>query len=127
MRCAGSRHGEIRGGRFVQGYAGEHFALPEAVSLMRGTRNKQGAEQLITISSADLLNLTGIITPGKRITAQPGYRILYQDGKPIASNQGGEIRIDEAVPGSEHWQIKNLLTRIRHPAVYHKPHEGTLI
>ncbi|MGD8909944.1 MAG: DEAD/DEAH box helicase, partial [Chromatiales bacterium] len=70
--------GEIRGGRFVQGFTGEHFALPEAVSLMREVRKKRGLEQLIAISSSDPLNLTGIITPGKRISAQPGHRILYK-------------------------------------------------
>jgi ATP-dependent Lhr-like helicase len=119
--------GEIRGGRFVQGFAGEHFALPEAVSLMRELRKKQNAEQLITISSADPLNLTGIVTPGKRITAQPGHRILYKDGKPIATNQGGEIAIDDAVPNTEHWHIKNLLMRTQHPANFHKPHQGPLV
>jgi len=118
--------GEIRGGRFVQGFAGEHFALAEAVSLMREARNRQDADQLIAISSADPLNLTGIITPGKRITAQPGHRILYRDGKPIAVSQGGEITIDAAVPDSEHWQIRNLLTRKQHPANYHKLHQGPL-
>jgi ATP-dependent Lhr-like helicase len=119
--------GEIRGGRFVQGFAGEHFALPEAVSLMREVRRKQDDEQLITISTADPLNLTGIITPGKRIAAQSGHRILYRNGKPIASNQGGEIKIDDTVPVSEHWQIQNLLTRKYHPASFHKPIHGPLI
>lgn len=119
--------GEIRGGRFVQGFAGEHFALPEAVSLMREVRKRGDAEQLIAIGSADPLNLTGIITPGRRIPVQPGHRILYRNGKPIATNQGGEIAIDEGVPASEHWQIKNLLTRNPHPANIHKPHQGSLV
>ena len=119
--------GEIRGGRFVQGFAGEHFALPEAVGLMREQRKQRDSEQLITISSADPLNLTGIITPGKRIAAQTGHRILYKNGKPIATKQGGDIEIDDAVPDSEHWQIKTLLTRKQHPANYHKPHQGSLV
>ncbi len=118
--------GEIRGGRFVQGFAGEHFALPEAVSLLRDVRKQQPDEQLITISSADPLNLTGIITPGKRIAAQAGHRILYKNGKPIATNQSGEIEIDENIPANEHWHIKNLLTRKHHPASFHKPHQGPL-
>ncbi len=119
--------GEIRGGRFVQGFAGEHFALPEAVSLLRDARKQQPDQQLITISTADPLNLTGIITPGKRIAAQAGHRILYKDGKPIATNQSGEIEIDENIPANEHWHIKNLLTRRHHPAAYHKPPQGPLI
>ena len=119
--------GEIRGGRFVQGFAGEHFALPEAVSLLREVRRQQNDEQMIAVSSADLLNLTGIITPGKRIPAQAGHRILYRNGKPVATRQGGEIEIDENIPANEHWQIKNLLTRKHHPAAYHKPPQGPLI
>ncbi|MEW8506987.1 MAG: DEAD/DEAH box helicase [Candidatus Thiodiazotropha sp.] len=118
--------GEIRGGRYVQGFAGEHFALPEAVGLLREVRKRPGDEELITISSADPLNLTGIITPGRRVSAQAGHRILYRDGKPIATNQAGEITIDEAVPESEHWHIKNLLRRSQHPANFHKPQQGPL-
>jgi ATP-dependent Lhr-like helicase len=117
--------GEIRGGRFVQGFAGEQFALPEAVSLLRDVRRQDG-EQMIMISSADPLNLTGIITAGKRIPAQAGRRILYKDGKPIASSQSGDIEIDQNIPANEHWQIRNLLTRKHHPAAYHKPPQGPL-
>jgi ATP-dependent Lhr-like helicase len=118
--------GEIRGGRFVQGFAGEHFALPEAVSMMREIRKRMDADELVSISSADPLNLTGIITPGKRVAAQAGHRILYKNGKPIATNLGGEITIDDSITQSEHWQIKNLLTRKQHPANYHKPQQGAL-
>ncbi|MEW8431630.1 MAG: hypothetical protein G8D61_18045, partial [gamma proteobacterium symbiont of Ctena orbiculata] len=61
-----------------------------------------------------------------RVAAQAGHSILYRDGKPIAINQAGEITIDDAVPASEHWHIKNLLTRRQHPANYHKPQQGPL-
>jgi ATP-dependent Lhr-like helicase len=118
--------GEIRGGRFVQGFAGEHFALPEAVSVMRETRNRKDTDELVSISSADPLNLTGIVTPGKRIAAQAGHRILYKNGNPIATNQGGEITIDGSVAQSEHWHIKNLLRRKQHAANYHKSEQGPL-
>ncbi len=118
--------GEIRGGRFVQGFAGEHFALPEAVGLMREVRRRGDGDQMITISGADPLNLTAIITPGRRVAAQAGYRILYRAGKAIALRQGGEISIDDGVPASEHWRIRNLLTRKQHPANYIKPRQGPL-
>ncbi len=116
--------GEIRGGRFVQGFSGEQFALPEAVTLLREVRKRGEDEQLMTISSVDPLNLTGIVTAGKRVPAQPGHRILYRDGKPIATNQGGQIEIDAAIPQTDHWRIRNLLTRRQHPADYHKPQQG---
>ena len=55
--------GEIRGGRFVDGFLGEQFALPVAVESLRATRNLPAAET-ITISAADPLNLVGILVPG---------------------------------------------------------------
>ncbi|MEW8384049.1 MAG: ATP-dependent DNA helicase, partial [Candidatus Thiodiazotropha taylori] len=116
--------GEIRGGRFVDGFAGEHFALPEAVGQLRELSKQPDRQHMITISSADPLNLTGIITPGKRIPAQLGHRILYQDGKPVAAKQGKTVTIDDCVPENEHWQIHNLLTRQPHPANYHKSEPG---
>ncbi len=51
--------GEIRGGRFVAGFSGEQFALPEAVGVLRGTRNEDKAGKLTVVSGADPLNLAG--------------------------------------------------------------------
>jgi ATP-dependent Lhr-like helicase len=119
--------GELRGGRFVQGFAGEQFALPEAVSLIRKTRKQSNSDEMVAISSADPLNLTGIITPGKRIPAQTSHRILYLNGKPVATSQNGDIKIHDQIAAADHWQIKNLLTRKYHPAAFHKPHPGPLI
>jgi ATP-dependent helicase Lhr and Lhr-like helicase len=101
--------GEIRGGRFVQGFAGEHFALPEAINVLREVLRRQDEEQQITLSSTDPLNFTGIITPGRRIPAYPGHRVLYRNGKPIASSQGSVIHIDTGLPDELHPQIRHLL------------------
>lgn len=57
--------GEVRGGRFVQGYSGEQFALPQAVSLLRGC-GKEDKEPLPSIAASDPLNVQGILTPGPR-------------------------------------------------------------
>jgi ATP-dependent Lhr-like helicase len=111
--------GEIRGGRFVNGFSGEQFALPEAVAQLRETRRQRDRGQLIAIGSTDPLNLTGIVTPGKRLPAQAGYRILYRDGKPLAHNQNGEISIDASPLEADHGQIRNLLTRRYNPASFH--------
>jgi ATP-dependent Lhr-like helicase len=54
--------GEIRGGRFVGGFAGEQFALPSAVELLRQTR-RQGPHTPITVHPSDPLNFQGILTP----------------------------------------------------------------
>src|ERR687892_1783854 len=84
--------GEIRGGRFVAGISGEQFALPEAVGMLRSIRREGAQESMISISAADPLNLAGIITPGTRITAHTGNRVLYHDGAPIAALESGETR-----------------------------------
>nr|MDJ0880802.1 hypothetical protein [Gammaproteobacteria bacterium] len=97
------------------------------VTLIRKTRKQSNDEQMIAISCADPLNLTGIITPGKRVAAQTSHRILYKNGKPIATDQNGDIQINERIPVSEHWQIRNLLTRKPHPASYHQAPRGPLI
>ncbi|HET7826524.1 MAG TPA: DEAD/DEAH box helicase, partial [Anaeromyxobacter sp.] len=55
--------GAIRGGRFVAGFTGEQFALPEAVDALRAVRRapREGADR-IDVSAADPLNLVGILT-----------------------------------------------------------------
>ena len=60
--------GEIRGGRFVNGFTGEQFALPEAVSALRRSR-REGRRPEALVSAADPLNLRGILTPDRRIAA----------------------------------------------------------
>ena len=56
--------GTIRGGRFVSGFSGEQFALPEAVEALRSVRKLKLAGERVTISAADPLNLAGIVLPG---------------------------------------------------------------
>jgi ATP-dependent Lhr-like helicase len=62
--------GEIRGGRFVGGFDGEQYALPEAVTLLRAVRRRAAAcpeQPELTVSAADPLNFRGILTPDERI------------------------------------------------------------
>lgn len=60
--------GEIRGGRFLAGFIGEQFALPEALDLLRALRRSGNAEE-VAVSNADPLNLAGIVLPGPRVSA----------------------------------------------------------
>ncbi len=83
--------GEIRGGRFVAGFSGEQFALPEAIPQLRATRRKEAAGHLLVLSAADPLNLAGITTPGQKIAAVGGNRVLYRDGIPVAAREGGSL------------------------------------
>src|SRR6202008_1016681 len=69
--------GEIRGGRFVAGFSGEQFALPEAIGALREGRRKPPSGDFLSLSGADPLNLVGIATPGGRLAAVAGNRVLY--------------------------------------------------
>jgi ATP-dependent Lhr-like helicase len=84
--------GEIRGGRFVTGMSGEQFALPDAVGQLRAIRRIEGGGALVAVGAADPLNLTGIITPGERVTGVTRNRVLYRDGVPVLALEGGEAK-----------------------------------
>jgi ATP-dependent Lhr-like helicase len=71
--------GEIRGGRFVTGFSGEQFALPQAVESLRATRN-QDSQHEIPVAAADPMNLAGIVIPGDRVPAIPGKQVIYRNG-----------------------------------------------
>jgi ATP-dependent Lhr-like helicase len=77
--------GEVRGGRFVSGYVGEQFALPEAVEALRAFKKSQGAAvgAEIKLSACDPLNLCGVILPGPRVPAVPSSFIVFRDGLPV--------------------------------------------
>ena len=75
--------GEVRGGRFVAGFTGEQYALPEAVQALRAIRRKKAQGTTVTVSGADPLNLVGILTLGQRVPSHPSNRITYRDGVPI--------------------------------------------
>jgi ATP-dependent Lhr-like helicase len=84
--------GEIRGGRFVGGFGGEQFALPEAVGRLRALRKLDKTGELVVISASDPLNLVGILTPDQRVTAIARSRVLFRDGVALAAWEGGEVR-----------------------------------
>jgi len=94
--------GDVRGGRFVQRFSGEQFALPEAVELMRRLRRMEarhagadgarpaaakpsrGPSSAVTaappargieVAASDPLNLEGILTPAPRVPAVPRRKV----------------------------------------------------
>jgi ATP-dependent Lhr-like helicase len=103
--------GEIRGGRFVSGFSGEQFALPEAIGMLRAIRRAPGEGTLISVSAADPLNLVGIITPGNRVSAFAANRILYRDGVPIATLESGGVSYLVDMDSASEWKAKNALVR----------------
>jgi ATP-dependent Lhr-like helicase len=71
--------GEVRGGRFVSGFGGEQFALPEAVESLREARKRDSQDEIV-VAGADPMNLVGIVVPGERVAAVPGKEVRYRNG-----------------------------------------------
>jgi ATP-dependent Lhr-like helicase len=110
--------GEIRGGRFVAGFSGEQYALPEAVGELRAARKRAKTGELVAVSAADPLNVVGILTPGERVPSLAGNRVLYRDGVPVAAREGAQTRILAGAPGEpEHELEAALIRRPLEPAV----------
>jgi ATP-dependent Lhr-like helicase len=103
--------GEIRGGRFVDGFSGEQYALPDAVGRLRSLRKQPRKGILVSVSAADPLNLVGIATPGDRLPALAGNRLLYRDGEPIAVLEGREPRFLIDLEPAARWQAQSALVR----------------
>jgi ATP-dependent Lhr-like helicase len=103
--------GEIRGGRFVAGFSGEQFALPEAIGALREIKRQEPTGAWISVSGADPLNLLGILTPGPKLSSLTGNRLLYRDGVPVAILQGGLVEFLENLDANEEWQAKKALLR----------------
>lgn len=103
--------GEIRGGRFIAGFAGEQYALPGAVEMLRALRKKPGDNRLVSVSAADPLNLVGILTPGMRVPALATNRVLFRGGIPIAVHVSGEARFLAPLEPAQEWEARNALLR----------------
>ena len=73
--------GEVRGGRFVTGFSGEQFALPQAVESLQTTRN-HASDQEIQVAAADPMNLVGVVLPGERVPGVAGRFVTYRNGSP---------------------------------------------
>jgi ATP-dependent Lhr-like helicase len=83
--------GTVRGGRFVAGFVGEQYALPEAVDLLRKVRRTELAGEVVRLWACDPLNLIGTIVPGVRVPAIRTNFIAYRDGLPEPVQQHGPI------------------------------------
>jgi ATP-dependent helicase Lhr and Lhr-like helicase len=115
--------GEIRGGRFVAGFSGEQFALPDAIVMLRDIRRKQASGEWLSVSGADPLNLVGILTPGPKLAALTGNRLLYRDGVAVALLAAGEVEFLETLDAAIEWEAHKALLRVGGPTP--SIHQGT--
>ncbi|SAL10449.1 DEAD/H associated [Caballeronia arvi] len=103
--------GEIRGGRFVAGLAGEQFALPEAVPLLRDMRKRPKDGAFVALSAVDPLNLVGTLLPGEKVPALAGNRVLYLDGVPVGAVIAGKTRYFGDVEGEGRERVRLALVK----------------
>ncbi|HEY3599407.1 MAG TPA: ATP-dependent DNA helicase, partial [Paraburkholderia sp.] len=105
--------GQVRGGRFVDGLAGEQFALPEAIPLLRETRRHANDGGFVCVAATDPLNLVGTLLPGDKVPAVAGNRVLFRDGVPVATLAAGNFTYLEDVDGGATEQMRACLARRR--------------
>ncbi|MGF6328487.1 ATP-dependent Lhr-like helicase [Pseudomonas sp. BS3782 TE3695] len=103
--------GEIRGGRFVSGLAGEQFALPEAIPLLREVRRRPHDGSLIAVCGVDPLNLAGTLLPGAKVPALASNRLVYRDGIPAAAEIAGKQQFWLELDQQASAEVRNKLTR----------------
>lgn len=100
--------GEVRGGRFITGFPGEQFALPEAVESLRAMRRGStgtASSQEVRISASDPLNLVGVILPGARVPAVPANYLVFRDGVPVRSGMVRESGITDRQATGQSGQV----------------------
>jgi ATP-dependent Lhr-like helicase len=102
--------GDVRSGRFVSGFVGEQFALPEAIESLRVLRkNGGGVAQEIKVSACDPLNLAGIILPGPRVPALRTNFLVFKDGviARVVVGRTGETRSHDHRAVTASWMTGN--------------------
>ncbi len=97
--------GELRGGRFIRGVGGEQFASSDAVRELRTIRQQTEPGELLVISAADPLNLTGVIGPGKRIPAMATHQVAYRRGHVVGWKKADESWISPDLPNQQKHQL----------------------
>jgi ATP-dependent Lhr-like helicase len=95
----------------VAGFSGEQYALPDAIGMLRTARRKAESGDLVCVSGVDPLNLVGILTPGPKLAALAGNRLLYRDGMPIAVAAADEIEFLTDMDAAGKWQARKALLR----------------
>jgi ATP-dependent Lhr-like helicase len=79
--------------------------------MLREVRRKPPSGSWVSLSGADPLNLVGILTPGPKLAALTGNRLLYRDGLPVALFAGGEAQFLETLDPATQWEARKALLR----------------
>jgi ATP-dependent Lhr-like helicase len=92
--------GLVRGGRFVTGFSGEQYALPEAAEQLAHIRKVPRNGERVVINATDPLNLVGVIVPGDVVPAVRTNRMVFVDGVPETPGPGRDGPADDPHPGA---------------------------
>jgi ATP-dependent Lhr-like helicase len=80
--------GEIRGGRFIEPFGGEQFALIEAVEELRRLRRQPDANEWVVLAAADPASLLGSTDDAPRAPV-PNRRLVFHNGAAVAARAAG--------------------------------------
>jgi ATP-dependent Lhr-like helicase len=128
--------GELRGGRFVAGVAGEQFASDNAVERLRRVRDEgastgkadgNGQSQYVVLAAADPVNLFGVVVPGPRVPAVRGNRLLLDRGRLVASIQGGKVLFHDGSAAGSRDEWTRWLRLSGQARTQHTPHAKALL
>jgi ATP-dependent Lhr-like helicase len=118
------QRGEIRGGRFVLDVGGEQYGLPEAVEALRHLKQHPPEPETGFLSAVDPLNLIGLLTPGRRVTALPSNAVAFHGGAFAGSREGREIWVSEKLQKETARKIERTLASGRLLALETPGEEG---
>ena len=75
--------GLIRGGRFVNGFAGEQYASVEAIKALKEARRsakQSGVDEIVDVMAVDPCNVTGVLLSGDRVRSVGSTTIRFRNG-----------------------------------------------
>ena len=110
--------GEIRGGRFVAGFSGEQYALPDAVGLLREVRRQPVFRRMdLAVRRRSAQPCRHPDARSEKLAALTGNRLLFRDGLPVASLAGGDVQFLATLDAATQWEARKRLLRSAAPAL----------
>lgn len=110
--------GEVRGGRFVTGVAGEQFAADDVVEQLRKVRDTEGTLEWVVLGAADPLNLVGILTGDSKLPPTRCARLALRDGRLAATFADGAVHFHQSLPPT---LAREIEAAMKTPAAYRQP------
>ena len=107
--------GEVRGGRFVDGFAGEQFARADVIPALRRVRSASDAPEWVSLSAADPLNLLGRVVRGFKLPTRTTNRVLLRDGEVLATLSANTIEFFGDIDDKDRWTAQQRLVTVRTP------------